>query len=302
MKIHKVHHDRMNPGLARGSPDRVESPPTRNHMKRSRCPALIVALLAFATSVLGADLVDQLGIQTWTLRQLNFEQVVDFAKEHGIRNLQMIANHMDPKAPREETLRKKRILDEAGLRVYTFGVAQTTMDKEEDRKLFEFAKLMGIKLIIVEPPDFKILDHLEELAKEYDIKVAIHNHGIRSLYGNPLVVRTLLKHRDQRMGVCMDAGWITSTGMDPTRVFKEYEGRVFDIHLKDKRVEKTQGDDVAFDTHIGEGQGRIENLLTELKRVNWPGILAIETDSREFAANPHEFVARAREFVARHGR
>ncbi len=55
-----------------------------------------------------------------------------------------------------------------------------------------------------------------------DIRIAIHNHGIRSLYGNPLVVRTLLKHRDPRMGVCMDAGWITSTGMDPTKVFKDY--------------------------------------------------------------------------------
>jgi sugar phosphate isomerase/epimerase len=271
-------------------------------MKRTRCLAPLLTLLALATSLSAADLTDQLGIQTWTLRQLNFEQVVDFAKEHGIRNLQIIADHMDPKAPVEETRRKKRILDDAGLRVYTFGVAATSMDKEEDRKLFEFAKLMGIELIVVEPSDFRILDHLEELAKEYDVKVAIHNHGIRSLYGNPLVVRTLLKHRDRRMGVCMDAGWITSTGMDPTRVFKEYDGRVFDIHLKDKRVEKTQGDDVAFDTPIGEGQGRLENLLTELKRVDWPGILAIETDSREFAANPHDFVATARDFVAKHGR
>ena len=87
------------------------------------------------------------------------------------------------------------------------------------------------------------------------------------------VRRALLKHRDPRLGVCMDAGWITSTGMDPTKVFKDYEGRVYDIHLKDKRVEKTVGEDVAFDTNIGEGQGKLENLFAELKRTNWPGIL-----------------------------
>ena len=259
--------------------------------------AVSLLALALAARAAAADLSAQLGIQTWTLRNLNFEQVVEFAKKHGIRNLQIIGNHMNPKAPAEETLRKKAVLDAAGLRVYTFGVAGTSLDKEENRKLFEFARLMDIKLIVVEPDDFKILDNLEELAREYDIKVAIHNHGIRSLYGNPAVVRALLKHRDPRMGVCMDAGWITSTGMDPTKVFKDYNGRVFDIHLKDKRVEKTQGEDVAFDTHIGEGQGRLASLLEELRRVNWPGVLAIETDSNEFARNPDEFVTRARAFV-----
>ena len=263
---------------------------------RARFLADASALL-LASSALAADLTSQLGIQTWTLRNLKFDQVVEFAKKHGIKNLQMIGNHMDPKAPAEETLRKKAILDAAGLKVYTFGVAGTSLDKEDNRKLFEFAKLLGIRVIVVEPNDFKILDNLEELVKEYDIRIAIHNHGIRSLYGNPAVVRALLKHRDPRMGVCMDAGWITSTGMDPTDIFKKYEGRVFDIHLKDKRVEKTQGEDVSFDTHIGKGQGRIEVLLAELKATQWSGVLAIETDSNDFAKNPDDFVAGAKTFV-----
>ena len=263
---------------------------------------LAATFLALTLPLRAADLPSQLGIQTWTLRNLEFDQVVEFAKKHGIKNLQMIGKHMEPTAPLEETKRKKAILDAAGLRVYTFGVAGTSPNKEENRKLFEFAKFMGIQVIIVEPNDFKILDNLEELVKEYDIRIAIHNHGIRSLYGNPLVVRTLLKHRDPRMGVCMDAGWITSTGMDPTKVFKDYADRVFDIHLKDKKVEKTQGDDVSFDTHIGEGQGKLENLLAELKRINWPGVLAIETDSNDFARNPDPFVAKAKEFVEKNGK
>lgn len=261
---------------------------------------LLAALLAAALPLAAADLNAQLGLQTWTLRNLNFDQMVEFAQRHGITNLQVIGNHLDPNAPREETLRKKAALEAAGLRAYTFGVAGTSLDKEANRRLFEFAKLMGMSLIIVEPNDFKILDNLEELAREYDIRVAIHNHGIRSLYGNPAVVRALLRHRDPRMGVCMDAGWITSTGMDPTDIFKRYEGRVFDIHLKDKRVEMAVGEDVAFDTHIGEGMGNLDKLLAELKRVNWPGILAIETDSPDFARQPDEFVAKAKQFVARH--
>lgn len=265
-----------------------------------RCSAVVIAALGLLSLASAADLTGQLGLQTWTLRNMNFDQVVAFAKQHGITNLQVTDRHINPLSPREEYLKKKETLTANGLRVYTFGVARTSMDKEENRKLFTFAKDMGINLIIVEPSDFRILNILEDLAKEYDIRVAIHNHGIRSLYGNPLVVRTLLLGLDPRIGVCMDSGWITSTGMDPTKVFQDYQGRVFDIHLKDKRVEKTQGDDVSFDTHIGEGQGNIAKLLAELKKSGWSGILAIETDSNEFARDPGEFVAKAKAFVAQH--
>jgi len=262
----------------------------------------LVSLILLAGALRAADLTGQLGLQTWTLRHMNFDQMVAFAKQQGITNLQVIGNHIDPNSPREEYLKKKAVLDANGLRAYTFGVAGTSLDTAKNRKLFEFAKDMGISLIIVEPGDFTILNQLEALAKEFDIRVAIHNHGIRSLYGNPLVVRTLLKHLDPRIGVCMDAGWITSTGMKPAAVFREYDGRVFDIHLKDKKVEKTQGDDVAMDTHIGEGQGQLKDLLAELQKTGWNGVLAIETDSDAFARSPQEFVSKAKAFVAEYGK
>ncbi len=272
------------------------------HMNVMKRFLALLGLIAIGSGAPAADLTDQLGIQTWTLRNMDFDQVVEFAKKHGIHNLQMIAKHMDPMAPIEETRRKKEILEQAGLHVYTFGVAGTSLDKEQNRKLFEFAKAMGIRLIVVEPPDFAIFENLEELVKEYDIRVAVHNHGIRTLYGNPLVLRTLLKHLDPRIGVCLDVGWITSTGMDPTQVFKDYDGRVFDIHLKDKRVEKRPDEDASFDTEIGEGQGHLAKFLEELKRVDWPGVLAIETDSNEFAQSPDAFVSKAKDFVEEHGR
>lgn len=237
----------------------------------------------------------KLGVQTWTLRALNFDQVVEFCVKNELKYLQAISSHIDPKGSKEETLRKKKILDDHGLKVYTFGVAGTSTDKEENRKLFEFAKLMEIEVIIVEPRDFSILDNLEELAKEYDVKVAIHNHGITSLYGNPLVVRNLIKHRDKRIGVCMDAGWITSTRMDAAKVFRDYEGRVYDIHLKDKVVNSTPRGDVATPAAIGQGSGNLKGLFKELKSRGYQGVMAIETDHRY--EDPTQFVADAKKFV-----
>jgi sugar phosphate isomerase/epimerase len=263
-----------------------------------RLTVALAALLA-ANSLRAAELSDQLGIQTWTLRNLKFEQVVEFAKKHGIKNLQMIGNHMDPKAPVEETKRKKAILDAAGLRVYTFGVAGTSLDKEDNRKLFEFAKLMGIQVIVVEPGDFKILDNLEELVKEYDIKLAIHNHNLDTVYGSPEKVKKVLNARDRRIGVCMDVGWITAAGFDAAEAFRGYDGRVYDMHFKDKVVETAaDGKKVPVDTEIGQGKANYQGLFAAIKQSKWTGVLAIETDSKAFAEDPNKLVAGAKAFFA----
>jgi L-ribulose-5-phosphate 3-epimerase len=235
------------------------------------------------------------GIQTWTLRNLDFDQAVDFAVKHNIKYLQMIGKHMDPNAPPAETLRKKAILDKNGLVCYTFGVNGTFLDKEKNRKLFEFAKLMGINLIIVEPKDMKEWDNLEELVKEHNIRLAIHNHGIQTTYGNPETVKRILAQRDRRIGVCIDVGWVTSSGFDAAKVFKDYQGRVFDIHLKDKKTEKTDGRDVIRDVAIGTGETNLKGLFHELMVENWGGVLALETD--QDLKDPTDYVLQAIKFV-----
>jgi L-ribulose-5-phosphate 3-epimerase len=257
---------------------------------------LLLAVLAMAP-VAAQDYQPRLGIQSWTLRHMEFDQVVEFCVQHRIKHLQLIDKHLGPGTPPEEAARRKALLDEKGLVFYTFGVAGTSMNPAENRKLFDFAKKMGIRLIIVEPNDFRILDQLESLAREYDIRVAIHNHGIRSLYGNPLVVKTLLQHRDPRMGVCLDVGHVTGAGFDAARVFAEYGDRVFDIHLKDKVVQKTERDDVILDVKVGEGKANYEGLFQALKSKKWDGVLAIETDNGNYQRNPAEFVQSAIQFV-----
>ena len=258
----------------------------------------MLVLMAAAFPVLSQEYAPKLGMQTWTLRNMEFDQVVKFCVQNQVTNLQLIDKHLPVNAPAEETKKRLEILKKNGLHVYTIGVAGTSMNQAENKKLFEFAKLLGVKLIIVEPNDFRILDQLEALAKEYDIKVAIHNHGIKSLYGNPLVVKTLLQHRDKRMGVCLDVGHVTGAGFDAAKVFQEYEGRVFDIHLKDKQVKKVEkGDDAILDVKVGTGDANYKGLFAELKKANWDGVLAIETDNGNFARNPAEFVTAAIEYV-----
>ena len=241
----------------------------------------------------------QLGLQTWTCRHMTFEQVMDFAVKHGITQLQFFPGQLDPAAPREVTLRKRAQLAERGLTAYAFGVAGTTLDKEKDRALFEFARLMGVKLLVVEPKEAAAWDHLEALAQEYDQRLAIHNHGTGTVYGDPATVRRVLAQRDARIGVCLDVGWITAAGFDAAEVFRSYGHRVFDLHIKDKQLEKAaDGKVVPVDTEIGRGHANYAGLFAAIKETKWSGVMAIETDSKAFAEDPNRLVAEAKKFFA----
>jgi sugar phosphate isomerase/epimerase len=228
---------------------------------------------------------------------MNFDQVVAFAVKHQIKYLQLIPNHLDLAAPLEELERKKAVLKQNGLVAYTFGVAPTSLDKEKNRALFEFAKRMGFKLLVVEPGDPKQWDNLEELVKEYDIRLAIHNHGKGSVYGDPETVKAVLRARDERIGVCMDVGWVTGAGFDAAKVFEGYDGRVYDFHLKDKKIEKgVDGKDILLDVEVGTGQANYAGLFAALKKAHWQGVMAIETDNGTYAKDPNEYVSKALRF------
>ena len=259
---------------------------------------LSVFVVALASTTRAADQI-QLGLQTWTCNRMTFEQVVDFAVKYEISQLQLFPGHFDPNGTNEETTRKKAILDAKGLTAYTFGVSKTSLDKAENRKLFEFAKLIGAKFIVVEPKNMAEWDNLEELVKEYDIKLAIHNHGTGTTYGDPATVLGVLAKRDKRIGVCLDVGWVTAAGFDVAKVFRDYGSRVFDIHFKDKRLEKgVDGKNVILDVMLGTGIANYAGLFAEIKRTGWTGVMAIETDNRSFQSDPNLMVSEARAFFA----
>ena len=242
----------------------------------------------------------KLGLQTWTCRNMSFEETVVFAAEHGITQLELFRAHLDPAAPREKLLEQKAFLEKHGVTAYSIGVSGTSMDKEENRQLFELAKLFDMKVIVVEPREAAQWDVLEELVKEYDIKLAVHNHGTGSVYGNPATVKHVLAERDHRIGVCMDIGWVTAAGFDAETVFRNYGDRVYDMHLKDKRLDIEDAPGRPQDTFIGLGNANYAGLFAAIKERNWSGVLAIETDSKTFAEDPTAFVQAAKAFFDAH--
>src|SRR5258708_20428649 len=87
-------------------------------------------------------------------------------------------------------------IEDAGLTVRGGGVIYMKNNDEEIRAVFDYAKDSGMPAIVCSPePD--ALDSVEKMAKEYDILIAIHNHGPGDKkYPSPLDVLRLVKDRD----------------------------------------------------------------------------------------------------------
>lgn len=267
-------------------------------------PMYLFLLFLLTTSILPApvaaqNLSDRLALQTWTARKMNFDDMLDFAVEMGLSDLQLWSStsggHVDPLASWEEIETWKKKLDEHGLKAYAFGVTRATKTEEELRKTFKFAQYFGMEMVLVEPATMWQLDMLEKFAVVHDIKVAVHNHTLDSPFGNPVTVMMLLEGRDSRVGICLDAGWMATTGLDVAEVYKQYGDRVFDVHLKDKVVEDIH---TYEDVNIGKGATNFAGLFEAMKASGYSGRLAIETDQE--LEDPTEFVRGAIAFVKKH--
>ena len=152
------------------------------------------------------------------------------------------------------------------------GVVQLPPDEAKCRKVFEFAKKFGIDTLVAEPPT-NSLDIVEKLCKEYNIKVAIHNHPKgHSIYWNPDDVLAAIKGRTPLMGACADVGHWMRSGLDPLACLKKLDGHIICLHFKDLNEAGPKAHDVPWGTGIGQTKA----LMAELKRQHFHGAFCVE--------------------------
>jgi sugar phosphate isomerase/epimerase len=160
------------------------------------------------------------------------------------------------------------------------GVVKPGIDEAESRKIFAGAKRLGIDILVAEPETHNkmeelgpVMDVVEKLAKEYGIKVAIHNHpGPKNFYWNPDTVLAAVKGRSPLLGSCADVGHWVRSGLDPVDCLKKLEGRIITLHFKDLNEPGLKAHDVPWGTGISNAKG----MLAELKRQHFKGAICVE--------------------------
>jgi inosose dehydratase len=216
----------------------------------------------------------QLGVASYSFREFSQEQVLDMTLRCGINRISFKSMHL-PLDSNTDTIKKAVALcKEKGITLYGGGVIYMKT-KEEVDQAFEYAKAAGMEMIIG-VPNHELLDYVEGKVKEYNIKVAIHNHGPGDLvYPSAESAYVLIKNRDKRMGLCIDIGHTKRIGRDPEQDLKDFFDRVFDVHIKD--VTKAEKDGTTC--IIGHGVINFPSFLKSVIKLGYKGTLALEYEA-----------------------
>ena len=123
---------------------------------------------------------------------------------------------------------------------------------------------------------------VEKLCKEFNIKVAIHEHKKPNRYWDPEFVLAAIKGRGPLMGACADVGHWVRSGLDPVECLKKLDGHVLAVHFKDLAEKDPNTHDVPWGTGVCNCRG----LLEELKRQHFHGAICVEYEYNWLHSSP----------------
>lgn len=227
----------------------------------------------------------RLGIQSYSLRGYKLDRALEATRELGLDWWEGWEGHVPMTENLADRSEMRWKLRQAGIKMRTYGVVGFGGDAERNRRVFEFAQAMGVETLSADPTP-EAFDSLERLTREFNIRIAIHNHGPGSRYDKVESVLAAVRHRSALIGACVDTGHYLRSKEDPAKVVEALKGRVFGVHLKD----------VSNATQfkiLGQGDLDCGAVLRELKRQNFDGLLSLE-----YEENPQNPMADIKQCLA----
>ncbi len=212
-----------------------------------------------------------IGIAGYTFAKFNIEQSIAMMKRINILNLSLKDIQLPVNSTDAQIAAAIAKFKEGGINIYTVGVIYMKT-KEAVDAAFIYAKKVGVTMI-VGVPSYDLIEYAEQKVKEFDIKLAIHNHGPEdALYPAPSDVYNRIKNLDTRMGMCIDIGHSLRAGTLPENAIKLYKDRLFDIHIKDINAAAKDGKAI----EMGRGVINIKEVIGSLRKIKYAGYCSIE--------------------------
>jgi len=215
----------------------------------------------------------RLGVASYSLRKFTRAQAIEMVKALGTPYINLKSVHLPYELPLDELAAARREIGAAGLQIVGGGTITFDADTDDGvRKYFEYAKAAGMPVIVAtaDPP---ILPRIERFAKQYDIKVAIHNHGPEDKhFPSPYDVLKHVRNMHPRMGLCIDIGHTVRTGTDVVRAVADAGARLLDMHAKDLLDLTAKGSQCI----VGEGAIPIAEIFRQLEAMRFAGYVNLE--------------------------
>lgn len=221
-----------------------------------------------------SDFGFKLGVASYSLREFNMEQALDMTLRCGVNQITFKSMHLPLDSSKETIEKAVAVCKQKGVNLYGGGVIYMKSKADADQA-FEYAKTAGMKMI-VGVPNHNLLDYVEEKVKQYDIQLAIHNHGPGDLvYPSAESAYVLIKNRDKRMGLCIDIGHTKRINRDPEQDMKDFFDRVIDVHIKDVTAASAEGKTCI----IGRGVINFSSFMKSVVQLGYKGALSLEYEA-----------------------
>jgi len=214
----------------------------------------------------------KLGVASYSFRNFPLDRALEMAKTLGVKYMTFKDVHVPRTDPPETTKALRAKIEAAGITIMGGGTITLPNDPAQIRKDFEYAKNAGFPLIFISP-DPGAMDTIEQMAKEFDIKAVIHNHGPEDkVWPRPQDAYAAVKNRDKRLGLCIDIGHTLRTGTDPVKAVRECRDRLYDMHVKDLANTTDKESQVA----VGRGVIDFPGLFRTLIDIGYQGQVGLE--------------------------
>ncbi len=236
---------------------------------------------SFSTPAVGQALKEtgkpcpiKLGLCSYTFRNFTRAQLIGFMKQLNMTDLNVkdIKDHL----PMDPTQEQQALADyaAAGIKLHAAGAIYFPSSDEKDiRGKFEYAKRAGINVIVAGDPTPESLKWIERFVKEYDIKIAIHNHGPEDkFFPSPFDVLKAIKDLDPRIGFCIDVGHAVRANANVAEAIHATGSRLYDMHVKDLTDYSSKESQVA----VGEGVIPFREIFQALAEIEYPGYVDLE--------------------------
>ena len=220
-----------------------------------------------------ADIPFTLGVATFSLRQFDRTEAISILQALHVRHISVKSHHMPYEDSPEELAAGVQAFAKAGIEIVSGGNNNIREDDDDHvRMFFEYAKAVGIPLLVI-APTAENMPRIERFVKEYDIRVAIHNHGPEdSHFPGPRDGLEVIRDMDPRVGLCIDVGHTARTGVDVVEAIAEAGDRLLDVHMKDLR----DLSDRASQCIVGEGAMPVADIFRQLAKMNYRGYVNLE--------------------------
>ena len=213
----------------------------------------------------------KLGMAGYTFVKFDLDKTLETMQKADVHYLCIKDFHLPLNSSEEEIADFHAKLAAKGVTGYGVGPLYMKTEAEID-KAFEYAKRVGVKLI-VGVPTYELLPYVDKKVKEYGFNYAIHLHGPDiELFPDAADVWNNVKDLDPRIGMCLDIGHDTRNGKDPVKDLKKYRSRVFDVHIKDVTGNTKSG----YSVEIGRGIIDIPAFVKMLRKVDYKGVCSLE--------------------------